>query len=328
MTGEIISGKDFDCSRLMVRIRWHIANYVCNLPDNDQSMKSACVFVLVILSGFGFTSGEEWTNLFNGKDLQGWETWLATPDSSYHVPGLTRDASGNYTKPLGLNNDPLKVFTVERIEGSPAIHISGQGFGALTTLGEYENFHLSIDYKWGEKKWPPRDKQKRDSGILYYCVGEHGAASQAWMRSQECQVQEGDTGDYWSVAGGIADVRAETVVVNDRGYRQFNPNAPLTTVGYGFDGKNWDILRCLKRSMQEKPNNEWNHVDVYAYNGRSVHVVNGTTVMILENSRQLVNGTEIPLTKGRIQLQTEGAEIFYRNVKVRKIKEIPPALLR
>jgi hypothetical protein len=291
-------------------------------------MKSSFVFLFVILSRFGLRQSEEWNNLFNGENLQGWETWLAVPDSSYNVPGLNRDASGNYNQPLGLNNDPLKVFRVAQVDGNPAIHISGQGFGAITTLGEYENFHLSVDYKWGQNKWAPRDNEKRDSGILYYCVGEHGAASQAWMRSQECQVQEGDTGDYWSVAGAIADIRSETVMVNDREFRKFNPNAPLRTVGYGFDGKNWDILRCLKRSIQEKPISEWNHVDVYAYNGRSVHVVNGTTVMILENSRQLVNGKEIPLTKGRIQLQTEGAEIFYRNVKVRKIKEIPPALLR
>jgi hypothetical protein len=291
-------------------------------------MKSSFVFLFVILSGFELPQSEEWKNLFNGENLQGWETWLAVPDSSYNVPGLNRDASGNFNRPLGLNNDPLKVFTVARVDGDPAIHISGQGFGALTTLGEYENFHLSVDYKWGKNKWAPRDNQKRDSGILYYCVGEHGAASQAWMRSQECQVQEGDTGDYWSVAGAIADIRSEIVMVNDREFRQFNPNAPLRTVGYGFDGKNWDILRCLKRSIQEKPISEWNHVDVYAYNGKSVHVVNGTTVMILENSRQLVNGKEIPLTRGRIQLQTEGAEIFYRNVKIRTIKEIPPGLLQ
>jgi Domain of Unknown Function (DUF1080) len=285
------------------------------------------LFFLLLLC-FSFQSPKEkGTQLFNGNNLDGWDTWLATPDSSYQIPGIERDANGKYTKPLGLNKDPLGVFTVSEKDGTPVIHISGQGFGAVTTKKEFDNFHLSIDYKWGEKKWAPRDKVKRDSGILYFCVGEHGAGGGAWMQSQECQVQEGDTGDYWSVGAAIADVKAEYTDLNGEQVLQFSPTASLKTIGKGFTGKNWNTLRCLKETTNEKPG-EWNHIDIYTLNGKSVHVINGTTVMVLENSRHMVDGKEVPLTKGKIQIQTEGAEIFYRNIKVRAIQVIPATVLK
>ena len=46
-------------------------------------------------------------------------------------------------------------------------------------------------------------ERKKDSGLLYFAVGNHGADYGAWMRSQEFQIQEGDCGDYWGVAGGM-----------------------------------------------------------------------------------------------------------------------------
>jgi hypothetical protein len=287
-------------------------------------MKYAVAFLVIIFFNFSSAPREKWTYLFNNKDLKNWDTWLAIPHSSWEVKDNPRDSSGNYTKPIGLNQDPFHVFTVSNIDGAAAIHISGQGFGALTTKDEYENFHLSVDYKWGEKKWPPRDKQKRDSGILYYCVGEHGAGGGSWMQSQECQVQEGDTGDYWSVGGAIADVKCLPTTTTDCvDCVIYSPNGTMKIIGKDFDGKTWNTLRCLKSATNEKPLGSWNHVDVYAYQGRSVHVVNGTTVMVIENSRHTVDGKDVPLTKGKIQLQTEGAEIYYRDVKIRKISAIP-----
>jgi len=35
-----------------------------------------------------------------------------------------------------------------------------------------------------------------------------------------------------------------------------------------------------------------------------------------------------PLTSGKIQLQSEGSELFYRNIEMQSIKEIPAALLQ
>jgi hypothetical protein len=51
-------------------------------------------------------------------------------------------------------------------------------------------------------------------------------------------------------------------------------------------------------------------------------------VMVLTGSRQVVDGKEVPLTKGRIQLQSEGAEVFYRNIALRPISKIPDDYLK
>ena len=48
--------------------------------------------------------------------------------------------------------------------------------------------------------------------------------------------------------------------------------------------------------------------------------------MALENSRHIENQKEVPLTRGKIQIQTEGAEIYYRNVKIRKLNALPEGL--
>jgi hypothetical protein len=39
-----------------------------------------------------------------------------------------------------------------------------------------------------------------------------------------------------------------------------------------------------------------------------------------------VNGIEEPLKAGRIQLQSEGAEIFYRKIEVSALSKIPSIL--
>jgi hypothetical protein len=78
----------------------------------------------------------------------------------------------------------------------------------------------------------------------------------------------------------------------------------------------------------EKPVGEWNTLDLYAVGDRSVHVVNGNLALVLTGLRQIVDGKEVPLTKGRIELQTESAEVFFRNIQLRPITEIPEALLK
>ena len=155
------------------------------------------------------TDLDQWTHLFNGEDLEGWYTYQKQPEPTSEVPGLQKDKDGNYIEPIGLNNDPLNVFTIVTEDGEPAVRISGEVFGILVTESEFENYHLKLEFKWGDQKFPPRQDKKMDSGILYHSIGAEGAWGGVWMKSFECQVQETDCGDYISVDTVYADITAK-----------------------------------------------------------------------------------------------------------------------
>lgn len=251
-------------------------------------------------------------SLFNGKNLEGWDTYLGAPYDS-----VQKKFTGER---LGLNVDPTSVFSVVKKDGEPAIRISGERFGGISTKQSYSNYHLTLEFKWGKLKWNPKRKEKRDSGLLYHAVGDHGADGGFWMRSQEFQIQEGDCGDYWGVAGGVADVPA---VEKDRGKFVYAAGQPLLT----FEEKGEHGRNCIKYPDAERPYGEWNVIELYCSGDTSIHVVNGKVTMILYHLRQFQQGNYTPLTSGKIQLQSEGAELFYRNIRIQRITKLPNAIL-
>jgi hypothetical protein len=95
---------------------------------------SALVAGWFALVGGGVAQQADFVPLFNGKDLTGFYTFLVGK---------------------GTNNDPDKVFTV----ADGMIRVSGQRYGGFITEKEYENYHLVVEWKWGEKMWPPDDVQ-------------------------------------------------------------------------------------------------------------------------------------------------------------------------
>lgn len=280
------------------------------------SIKPLLLFVVLIAAGtFGFTTIKErnhWTKLFNGKDLSGWDTYLA-PDMDDHGKPITG-------KPIGLNNDPRHVFTIVKDSGENVIRISGENWGAISTKKEYENYHLQLQFKWGKLSWGQKKGKKKDSGLLYNSVGEYGADYGSWMRSQEFQIEEGNCGDYWGVAGGMADIpvtkKSDTAYV-------YNPKETMLT----FSQNSKQGRHCIKNGDAENPTGQWNTLDLYCYGDTSIHVVNGKVMMILYRNRQIENGREIPLNKGKIQVQSEGAEVFYKQIKIQPIKALPAELV-
>jgi len=264
----------------------------------------------------------QWETLFNGKDFTGWEVYIGVPDSSVDVPDMQRNEEGKYTQPLGVNNDPLEIFTVAETDGAPALHVSGQIYGSFATIKEYGNYHLRLQVKWGEKKWAPREDQRRNSGLLYHGVGEFGAGLNVWKTSHECQVMENDFGLSYRMGATYCDITARPNE-NGRGYT-YDPAAPKLSFGPGMPAGSV----CSQNPMNEKPLGEWNTIELLCYEGTSVHVVNDKVNMIITNSRLMVDGKETPLTKGVIQLQSEGAEVYYRNIEIRPITRIPDEYLK
>jgi hypothetical protein len=194
--------------------------------------------------------------LFNGKNLDGWSVHIRHADKS--------DPTA----------DPKGIFKVE----DGLIHVSGEEFGCLTTDEEFTDYKFSVDFKWGEKRWPPREKTVRDSGVLVHVVGP----MKVWPKSIECQIQEHDCGDFYLVSGATIKI----------------------------DGK-VEKSKWKKTGDGEKPTGEWNTVEVVCEGGSITNIVNGKVVN---------KGTDASVREGKIVLQSEGAEIFFRNVVLTPLK--------
>jgi hypothetical protein len=193
--------------------------------------------------------------LLNGKDTAGWYVYLDK---------------------LGKNNDPEGNFKVE----DGLLHVMGKHFGYLATDGTFANYYLKVVFKWGEKKYPPRENAKRDSGILYHFGAD--SPDHVWPKSLECQVQEGDCGDFWCIGGTNID----------------SPNRAAIE---------WNQKRIFRTENFELPNSEWNTMEIITHDGQCEHYVNG----------HLVNrGANASVMAGRILLQSEGAEVFYKSVEL------------
>jgi 3-keto-disaccharide hydrolase len=262
-----------------------------------------------------------WTSLWNGKDLTGWTTWMQRPEPTSDVPGLQRGADGRYTEPIGSGRDPLKVFTVvPNVEGKSAIRISGEVFGELRTTRGFQNYHLKLEFKWGEKKWPPRAgaTTARDSGLLYHVHAAPGADGRTWARSVELQIQEHDVGDLYAVGSAIA-VRAKVRQGAQPALYDYDPAGEWTffSQSQGASG------RCVKQPDNEKPSGEWNTVELVCFGEDCIHIVNGKVVMRLHGPVNITTPIPTSVTSGPIILQSEGAEVFYREIAFRNIKAIP-----
>lgn len=266
------------------------------------------LLALIAVATLSCSTKSETISLFNGKDLTGWDTYIGP---AYDTARKKFDSLPG----PGLNNDPHKIFSVVEVDGEPAIRISGAGFGGLSTTEEFSNYHLTVQFKWGEAKHAPKLNDMRDSGLLYHGVGDHGADFGFWLRSQEFQVQEGDCGDYWGVGGGAFDVpvmKAENDFI-------YNPAGEMTS----FSEKSPAGRHAVKSPDAEYPTGEWNTLEVYCYGDSAVHVVNGVVNMKLYKSRQLDSDAEKPLKKGKIQFQSEGAEVYYRRIELERIAAMP-----
>jgi hypothetical protein len=242
-----------------------------------------------------------WRPLWNGRTLEGWTTW---------------------TRSAVADRDSNQVFTiVSDVDGRPAIRISGEVFGELRTTESFHNYHLKLQFKWGEKKWPPRDAPAapRDSGLLYHVHSAPGAEGRTWARSIELQIQEHDVGDLYAV-GSVIAVRAKPRQGSPPTLYEYDPAGEWTffSQSQGASG------RCIKRGDREKPTGEWNSVELICFRDDAIHVVNGEVVMRLHGPLRIDTDVPTPVTSGPIILQSEGAEVFYRDIQVRSIAAMPP----
>ena len=257
------------------------------------------------------------------EKLTNWELWMGVPHQTVTglPPGTPTSPNGHDGTPLGLGNDPKHVFTIHTDSGEPVLHITGEIFGGLTTLQTYANFHFRTEFRWGQLKWEPKLKAVRDNGILFDCTGPHGVFWKVWKSSLEFQVEEKNMGDLYLLNGTSAQVPV-VMVQNLKGWH-FDPTGALTTFGHA-PGATPGNVKHLAGDF-EKPNGEWNTLELYSMGQTDIFVVNGNVVNVLRKTgRWTGSDTAVtPLTGGQIQIQSEGAECEYRRMGIEAISDFP-----
>lgn len=239
--------------------------------------------------------------LFNGKNLEGFYTWIL--DSRYA--------------------DPKKVFAVE----NGMLHISGDGMGGLITNREYRDYHLVLEFKWGEKTWANRVDRARDAGLLVHAWGPDGGYSNTWSASIEAQIIEGGVGDILVLSGADpitgraypTSLTAETTKDRD-GELVWKKGGERTTITggrinwFGRDVDWEDKLGFRGKDDVESPYGEWTRMEVIANGPRLTYLVNGVVVN---------EALEAHPDFGKLILQTELAEIFIRRFELWPLGKMP-----
>ena len=155
---------------------------------------------------------------------------------------------------------------------------TGQPIGYLATDKEYDDYTLKL--KW---RYPKGTKKSANSGILLHCQKE----DRVWPSSVEAQLKAGSAGDIYLMA----------------------PEVKMTFDAAHRDEKNpKHAFRAPRGGEVEKPFGEWNQYEITCKGGAVTFKVNGNVVN---------EGKEGNLTKGRIALQSEGAEIHFKDIEIK-----------
>lgn len=237
--------------------------------------------------------------LFNGRDLTNFYTWLQ--DTKLE--------------------DPRGVFTVH----DGLLHISGDGLGCATTKLPYRDYHLVTEFRWGPRTWQGRKERTKDSGILVHSFGADGAHGGIWMRSIEAQVIQGGCGDFIVVSGGSPDpnqalsITAEVTPDRDKewvwhkgGEKRVFERGRVNWFGRDPDWK--DVINFRGMEDVESPGEEWTRMDVICKGDTITNIVNGVVVN---------HAFDVKPAAGKIQIQTELAEIFFRRIELYPIGQAP-----
>lgn len=238
--------------------------------------------------------------LFNGKDLTGFYTWLN--DEQYE--------------------DSRKVFSVQ----DGMLHISGDGLGYICTKQAYKDYHLVAEFRWGDRTWRDRVDRARDSGILVHCFGPDGTFGGIFMASIEAQIIDGGVGDFIVVPGKDKDGKLyqpslSAEVTKDRDgetvWKRGGEKKTFTSGRINWFGRDpdWNDVRGFRgKDDVESLGKQWTRMDVICEGGKVTNIVNGVVVN---------EGFDANPSAGKILIQSELAEIFVRRFELWPLGKAP-----
>jgi hypothetical protein len=246
------------------------------------------IFITLVVWVFASCKENAEPNQLSKKEIkEGWELLF---------DGKTMDKWKGYCK----ENVPAAWSVTE--DGT--MHISGSGKGEagaenggdIITREKYENFELSLEWKVSEGG---------NSGIFYLaretCGFDTIPGDPIWKSSLEMQI-----------------------IDNEK-----NPDAKLGIDGNHQAGSLYDLIAAKPQSA--KPANEWNEIRITVYKGTVIHWMNGKNILeyhlwtkdwkaMCAKSKfaefpDFVNTAET----GYIGLQDHGDDVWFRNIKIRKL---------
>lgn len=254
----------------------------------------AIVFSLNSVAQEGKSKEEGFVKLFNGENWDGWHFKLKSEDEDL----------------------ALKVFAIE----DGMVHVfkdfpdsSGFNTGVNATHGlfytnrKYSKYIFRFEYKWGEKIANNFDEWQYDAGCYYHVIDE-----MIWPTGIEYQVRydhtksSNHTGDLIRPAGVKYDWYA-----GEGGKTYLHPidGGKLDTSG------GWMHLASPTENYNAL-NGKWNQCEIIVMGAEyTIHKLNGEIVNMAFN---------LDPGEGTIGLQSETAEIYYRNIEIKEVDEVIP----
>ncbi|MDZ4755868.1 MAG: DUF1080 domain-containing protein [Phycisphaerae bacterium] len=194
---------------------------------------------------------------------------------------------------VNVNTAPSTWKVGEDESGGPVITCTGHPTGVLRTETMYENFVAEFEYS--------HRVPKGNAGFFVWSDALT-APGQPFTRSIEVQVMDGVEAKetmngtehvIYTSHGDIFSIHGATM----------RPDRPHPA--------GW--ARCLPSESRAKPSPAWNHCKVTANHG---------TIKLEMNGKEVSGGYDIAPRKGYICLESEGSEVWFRNLM---ITELPPS---
>lgn len=238
-------------------------------------------------------AADEWTSLFNGKDLEGW-----TPK----IRGY--DLGDNFAKTFRVENEAICV----RYDGYGTKF--DNRFGHLFCKAPYSNYVIEVQYRFvGEQLPDGPGWATRNSGIMIHCQPPGSMRKdQDFPVSIEVQL-----------LGGNGKAKRSTA----------NLCTPGTHVT--MNGKLW-TQHCTDSTSKTYHGEQWVTAQVEVHGARKIiHMVNGEKVLDYEqpqydpgdaDAKKLMEQTGSSLIHGGyISLQSESHPVEFRSVRIRMLKD-------
>ena len=228
-----------------------------------------------------------YASIFNGKDLSGW------------TPMIRKGSLEEAQKVFAVENGIIHVFA-NHPDGYQLDAGKSHTHGMIFSEKTYKNFSFKFQYKWGKKRLNNFGQFQYDAGAFYHVTEE-----KLWPVGIEYQVRYNHetnlnhTGDLWNLV-------RKPLTVYEGDERTFKP----ATQG----GKAKEHIRGEHRALPNVPynalNDGWNQVEMIVMgNQYAVHKLNGQVVNV---------AIDLPVAAGSIGLQSETAEIYYRNILIKE----------